>query len=229
MSPHRPTSFAHAENTAHHWLATIADHLGTTDSHLTYRCTRAWLHAVRDHLGVNTTANLAAQLPELLRGVFYEGWEPSRVPSPQDATGFATEFVLSARVSTAQAADTLAAITRALRSLLAPGTLNHAIAQLPKGIRLLVDCSPEPPAREPRRSPGTQDRIERLENDVRTLAEAVHLLARGVEGNGVEGNGVESGGTEGGDVGHAPPTRQARQALLAIGHPEPVAETFPAR
>ena len=224
MSVNRPTSFAHAETTAHHWLATIAEHLGTTDSHLTYRCTRAWLHVVRDQLTVDTTANLAAQLPELLRGVFYEGWEPSRVPSTQDATGFVTEFVFSARVSTAQAADTLAAITSALRSLLAPGALNRVIAQLPKGIRLLVDSAPEssPPHRDAVRAPGTQERIDRLENDVRTLAEAIRLLARGVDATIVPLEPVA-------DEGMALATRQARQALLALGRREPVAETVPAR
>ncbi|SDM35421.1 DUF2267 domain-containing protein [Allokutzneria albata] len=221
MSSHRPTSFAHAENTAHHWLATISDHLGTTDSHLTYRCTRAWLHAVRDHLSVDSTAKLAAQLPELLRGVFYEGWDPSRVPTEQDATGFVTEFVLSARVTTAHAAGTLAAITAALRSLLAPGTLNHVIAQLPKGIRLLVDAEPEP-RREPPRAPGTQERLERLENDVRALAEAVRLLARGVDATIVPLEPVD-------DDGMSQATRQARQVLLAIGRPGPAAEPVPAR
>ncbi|WP_086825041.1 DUF2267 domain-containing protein [Allokutzneria sp. NRRL B-24872] len=221
MSTHRSASFAHAENTAHHWLATISDHLGTHDPHLTYRCTRAWMHAVRDHLSVDTTANLAAQLPELLRGVFYEGWDPSRVPSKQDATGFVTEFVLSARVSTAQAADTLAAVTTALRSLLAPGTLNRALAQLPKGIRLLVDSAPEP-RRQPPKAPGLQERVERLENDVRALAEAIRLLARGVDATIVPLEPV-------GEDGMVQSTRQARQALLAIGRPAPVAETVPAQ
>jgi uncharacterized protein (DUF2267 family) len=45
-----------------------------------YAAMRAVLHALRDRLTVQEAADLAAQLPMLLRGVFYEGWDPSRVP-----------------------------------------------------------------------------------------------------------------------------------------------------
>ncbi|MFB9907632.1 DUF2267 domain-containing protein [Allokutzneria oryzae] len=216
MTTHRPTSFAHAEHTAHQWLAAIAEQLGTTDSHLTYRCTRAWLHAVRDHLSVGTTANLAAQLPELLRGMFYEGWDPSRVPTAQNGTEFVTEFVLGARVSTVRAADVLAGISRALRSLLSPGTFDHVLGQLPKGVRVLVDPGPEEaqPATDTPRAPGTQDRIARLENDVRTLAEALRMLARGIDTTIAPLEPAEDG-----CVAHA--ARKARQILLAAGPPEP--------
>lgn len=41
---------------------------------------RETLHAIRDFLTVDEAADLAAQLPVLLRGVFFEGWDPSRTP-----------------------------------------------------------------------------------------------------------------------------------------------------
>jgi uncharacterized protein (DUF2267 family) len=63
------------------WLADVADSFGTEDRRFAYRVTRAWLHTLRDRLGVDASAHLAAQLPELLRGVFYDGWDPSRVPA----------------------------------------------------------------------------------------------------------------------------------------------------
>jgi uncharacterized protein (DUF2267 family) len=55
------------------WLAEIASEFGTEDRRLAYRVTRAWLHELRDRLPVPIAANFAAQLPELLRGVFYDG------------------------------------------------------------------------------------------------------------------------------------------------------------
>jgi uncharacterized protein (DUF2267 family) len=53
-----------------------------------YDALRAVLHAVRDRLPVEETAQLAAQLPMLVRGICYEGWDPSRVPVKMDREAF---------------------------------------------------------------------------------------------------------------------------------------------
>ncbi|BCB77635.1 DUF2267 domain-containing protein [Phytohabitans flavus] len=47
---------------------------------LSYKAMRAVLHALRDRLGVEESAQLAAQLPTLVRGAYYEGWQPETVP-----------------------------------------------------------------------------------------------------------------------------------------------------
>ena len=62
------------------WLAEIAGEFGTEDRRLAYRVLRAWLHALPDRLPITIAANFAAQLPELLRGVFYDGWSPKPRP-----------------------------------------------------------------------------------------------------------------------------------------------------
>ena len=45
-----------------------------------YDAVRAVLHTLRDRLTVQEASDLGAQLPMLLRGVYYEGWKPSKVP-----------------------------------------------------------------------------------------------------------------------------------------------------
>ncbi len=45
-----------------------------------YAALRAVLHALRDRLTVEESAQFAAQLPMLIRGIFYHAWDPSRVP-----------------------------------------------------------------------------------------------------------------------------------------------------
>jgi uncharacterized protein (DUF2267 family) len=47
---------------------------------LSYGALRATLHALRDRLTVEEAAHFGAQLPMLVRGIYYDGWDPSRVP-----------------------------------------------------------------------------------------------------------------------------------------------------
>jgi uncharacterized protein (DUF2267 family) len=62
------------------WL----DELGAdlmVDRHHAYRALRAVLHVLRDRLPPAAAVELAAQLPMLVRGFYYEGWVPSATPT----------------------------------------------------------------------------------------------------------------------------------------------------
>ncbi len=62
------------------WLKELSERGHLDNEQQAYSVLRAVLHALRDRLTVDETANFAAQLPMIVRGVYYEGWKPSVTP-----------------------------------------------------------------------------------------------------------------------------------------------------
>lgn len=65
------------------WLKDVMERLSTEDRHHAYSSLRAVLHALRDRIGPESAAHLGAQLPMLLRGLYYEGWDPTDKPTKE--------------------------------------------------------------------------------------------------------------------------------------------------
>jgi len=74
------TIFDHANEKANVWIKDMMRELGTDDPRLAYHALCGSLHALRDRLRVDEAAQLAAQLPLMVRGIFYEGWHPASTP-----------------------------------------------------------------------------------------------------------------------------------------------------
>lgn len=65
------------------WLKELNDELHRDDPRQLYRMLRAVLIALRDRMTVEEATDLGAQLPLLIRGFYYEGWNPSKTPSTE--------------------------------------------------------------------------------------------------------------------------------------------------
>lgn len=63
------------------WIKEIMERLGWDNRHRAYIALRAVLLALREHLTIDESANLSAQLPLVIRGMYYDQWKPSSVPS----------------------------------------------------------------------------------------------------------------------------------------------------
>lgn len=123
------------------WLKDIGLELGVDNKEQCLVYLRAVLHALRDRLPLAEAVDLAAQLPIILRGIYFEGWVPlngsSRERTQEDflhtvgrnlgpAIGFdldveavtrAVLAVLSRHVSEGEMLDVLHGLPRQLRPL----------------------------------------------------------------------------------------------------------------
>jgi uncharacterized protein (DUF2267 family) len=78
------TSLAHiwdkAMSKSNAWLSDLSYELGSENAHLTLVALRAVLHALRDRLPPDEAVDLAAQMPLIIKGVYFDGWDPSATP-----------------------------------------------------------------------------------------------------------------------------------------------------
>lgn len=122
------------------WLKALEQRLGSNDRHYAYQVLRGYLHVLRDRLPVNEAADLAAQLPHLLRGVFYEGWDPSKTPQTyRDRQSFLSRLADAAQLAGPTEASVAAeAATDVLRERISAGEIKDVLHVLPSAIRELL-------------------------------------------------------------------------------------------
>lgn len=125
--------------TTNEWLHELNQTLGRDDSQQAYRILRAVLMALRDRLTVEEATDLGAQLPMLVRGVYYEGWNPSKNPTRERNVEAFLNHVAENLVDQVDGDPEQAA--RAVFQLLAghitEGQVEHVKANLPADVQTL--------------------------------------------------------------------------------------------
>ena len=132
-------SIDHTVQLTHAWINDLDSQLRWNDKHKSYRVLAAVLHALRDWLPINEAADLAAQLPTHLRGVYYEQWRPATVPVKKRSKA---DFL--GRVNAAFANDplpepefTVTAVLLLLSDKITAGEISDVREALPADLRAL--------------------------------------------------------------------------------------------
>jgi uncharacterized protein (DUF2267 family) len=133
----------HTVQLTHGWINELDAMLGWNDKARSYRLLRSVLQALRDWLPVNESADFAAQLPNLLRGVYYKHWRPAATPVKQRSKA---DFL--ARVDHAFVGDPIAYTAEAvsiafqfLSTKIAAGEIADVRHALPADVRALWSLS----------------------------------------------------------------------------------------
>jgi uncharacterized protein (DUF2267 family) len=134
-----PATLSHAVQQTQGWLKELRDNGDLADESAAYSVLRAVLHQLRDRLTRDEAVDLAAQLPLIVRGVYFEGWRPGRTPEKNVRTK--REFLDGVAAKLHPHAIPPEPAVRDVFSLLThhcdPGEIADVIAQLPAELKEL--------------------------------------------------------------------------------------------
>jgi len=120
------------------WIDDLMQRLGWHDRERVYLALLAALHGLRDDLAWRDAVYIGAQLPPLLRGLYYDGWHPDRHAGAKSRSALLDRIhdgvhrdpgidpeevartvfsLLAARMAPAEVEDAKAATPRALHNL----------------------------------------------------------------------------------------------------------------
>ena len=132
--------FERMNEKADEWVKDMMAYLGTGDPQQALHALRAGLHALRDRLGVEEAAQLAAQMPMTIRGLFFEGWHPAGKPL---RIRHRNEFLALITANYAprtdgHADDIIGSVFRVLRKHVSQGELTDVVMSLPAPLLDLI-------------------------------------------------------------------------------------------
>ncbi len=136
MSTERVTLFQEMLQVSIVWIHELVERLGVAvaDEQQAYHVLCATLRTLRDRLPIEDAVHLGAQLPVLLRGLYYDGWRPSQTPSRIRHRG---EFL--AQVADRYHARPLADLEGGVRSVLAVLSRNISVGEALAVVHVLPD------------------------------------------------------------------------------------------
>lgn len=137
MSAQQRESIDHTVQLTHEWIGELRERLSWSSSRDAMRLMRSVLTELRDRLPHDEVADLAAQMPLLVRGMYYEGWRPAQTPiKDRSAEGFERAVAQRlGRVHGYRGRADIAAVFAMLANRMTEGELRRARRALPHAVR----------------------------------------------------------------------------------------------
>jgi uncharacterized protein (DUF2267 family) len=128
---------------ANEWINELAREMEVANRETAWRVLRAYLQLLRDRLTLDEGAQVAAQLPQLLRGAFYEGFDPGHQPAGvRDRDPFLALLAERAELGSQDEAATAAAVaTRVLRNHITEDEFDDIVSEMPGEIRAILESA----------------------------------------------------------------------------------------
>lgn len=130
-------AFDHVLHTSVEMLNDLSEQLGWNDRDKAYRAFRSVMQALRDRLEVNAVAHLGAQLPLLLRGVYYENWHPAGKPLKEHKAEFLAHVEKDFESEIDEPEQICRGVFTTLKKHVSRGEIDKVKACLPEDLRQL--------------------------------------------------------------------------------------------
>lgn len=121
------------------WLKRISEEMGHPDRQKAYHALKGVSHALRDRLTVEEAHHISAQLPTLIRGIFFEGYSPADKPLKyRDRDPFLETVTKELQAAGGENPESATrAVFAVMSEELDGGEIEHARQMLPEAIREL--------------------------------------------------------------------------------------------
>lgn len=132
-------SFDHTVQEANIWLKAVADQLHFEERRHAYSALRATLHALRDRLPPESAVHFGAQLPMVIRGLYYDGWHMAGKPTKEHTVDeFCAHFERELPPKFPMDARTISrGVLQVVFDRVDPGESAKLVDQLPVPLRIL--------------------------------------------------------------------------------------------
>jgi len=118
------------------WLKEISDYMEDSRETVAYHAMRGTLFALRDRLTLEEAFQLSAQLPLIVRGLYFEGYKPTGKPAKSNREEFINQVNKELQVAgRANPEVAIRAVFHVIRDHISAGEVEDVKNMMPENLR----------------------------------------------------------------------------------------------